>query len=394
MNKFVKTVSAVSLCSVLVSSAYGTETLVLWEDYQKSAAIEQAITTFENKNDCRIIVKEYSGVYQFGEYLNTDSKPDIFIIQSDKTQEAVNMGLIESLEFMDTDRKGYTDLSVKPFEVNGKIYAAPRSIDSMVVFYNKDIMEKPFETFDEYIEFAQKRKEKGLYGLIGKFDQFFLAYGVIAGFGGYTFSLSEDGSCNENDIGLNNKGAVRALEFIRDYTDNYVPRSLLTNRGWDEMDNLFIERKAAAVISGPWSIKKYKEAGINYGISTLPLLNNGEHFIPFYGVKGYAVSSESKHKDLAKKLIRHLNHPVYAMARYASIGELPPVNAVINNPLIINEELANAVYEQTILADQIPSIVRMGKVWDLMNTCLYQVITGKKGAQEAADEAVAKIKAD
>lgn len=394
MNKFVKTVSVLSLCSVLVSSAYGTETLVLWEDYQKSAAIEQAIITFEKKNDCRIIVKEYSGVYQFGEYLNTDSKPDIFIIQSDKTQEAVNMGLIESLEFMDADGKGYSDLSVRPFEVKGKIYAAPRSIDSMVVFYNKDIMEKPFETFDEYIEFAKQRKKEGRYGLIGKFDQFYLAYGVIAGFGGYTFSLSEDGSYNENDIGLNNKGAVRALEFIRDYTDNYIPRSLLTNRGWDEMDNLFIERKAAAVISGPWSIKKYKKAGINYGISTLPLLSNGEHFIPYYGVKGYALSSESKHKELAKKFIRHLNHPVYAMARYVAIGELPPINDVINNPLIVNEDLANVVYEQTVLADPMPSIPRMAKVWDLMNTCLYQVITGKKSAQEAADEAVAKIKAD
>lgn len=394
MNKLVKAVSALSLCTVMASSVYAKETLVIWEDYQKSHAIEQAIKTFEKKNDCSIIVKEYSGVYQFGEYLNADRKPDIFIIQSDKTEDAVNQGLIESLEFMDADRKGYSDLAVRPFEVKGKIYAAPRSIDSMVVFYNKDIMEKPFETFDEYIEFAKKRKEKGLYGLIGKFDQFFLAYGVIAGFGGYTFSLSEDGTYDEKDIGLNNKGAIRALEFIHDYTEKYIPRSLLSSKGWDEMDNLFMEGKAAAVVSGAWDLEKYKKVGINYGIASLPLLGNGEHFIPYYGVKGYALSSESKHKELAKKFIRHLNHPAYAMARYVAIGELPPINDVINNPLIVNEDLANVVYEQTALADPMPSIPRMAKVWEQMNTCLYQVITGKKSAQEAADEAVAKFKAD
>lgn len=394
MNKLVKAVSALSLCTVMASSVYAKETLVIWEDYQKSHAIEQAIKTFEKKNDCSIIVKEYSGVYQFGEYLNADRKPDIFIIQSDKTEDAVNQGLIESLEFMDADRKGYSDLAVRPFEVKGKIYAAPRSIDSMVVFYNKDIMEKPFETFDEYIEFAKKRKEKGLYGLIGKFDQFFLAYGVIAGFGGYTFSLSEDGTYDEKDIGLNNKGAIRALEFIHDYTEKYIPRSLLSSKGWDEMDNLFMEGKAAAVVSGAWDLEKYKKVGINYGIASLPLLGNGEHFIPYYGVKGYTLSSESKHKELAKKFIRHLNHPAYAMARYVAIGELPPINDVINNPLIVNEDLANVVYEQTALADPMPSIPRMAKVWEQMNTCLYQVITGKKSAQEAADEAVAKFKAD
>ena len=237
-------------------------------------------------------------------------------------------------------------------------------------------------------------EKDGKYGLIGKLDNFYFAYGILAGAGGYTFGINADGSFNENDVGLNNEGTVKGLEIIKDYANNHLPKVLLTDEGWGEIDKLFIEGKAAAVISGPWSLDKYAQSGINYGIAPLPQLSNGNFIRPFYGAKGYVVAKASKNKQLAEKFIRTLNKPVYAMMRYVAIAELPPTKEVMTNPLIVNDDFANAIAHQIEHADLMPSIPRMGKVWGAMAECLSDVISGKKDAKTASNEAVEKIKAD
>ena len=126
----------------------------------------------------------------------------------------------------------------------------------------------------------------------------------------------------------------------------------------------------------------------------LPQLSNGNFIRPFYGAKGYVVAKASKNKQLAEKFIRTLNKPVYAMMRYVAIAELPPTKEVMTNPLIVNDDFANAIAHQIEHADLMPSIPRMGKVWGAMAKCLSDVISGKKDAKTASNEAVEKIKAD
>lgn len=393
MNTLVKSSLALSLCACLSTSALAVDELVVWEDQGKSFAIEQAVATFEKENNCKVIVREKDAVNQLDNVLEGET-PDVFIVVSDRIGEAASKGLIESLDYMSQEKDLYAEAAVNAFSLHGKIWAEPRSVESLVIFYNKDVMDYPFETFDEYVAYSNKVQKDGKYGLIAKLDNFYFAYGIISGAGGYTFGINADGSFNPDDIGLNNEGAVKGLEIIKDYANNHLPKVLLTDDGWGEIDNLFISGKAAAVISGPWSLDKYAQAGVNYGLAPLPQISNGNHIKPFYGAKGYVVSSKAKNKGLAQKFIRFLNRPIYAMMRYLAIAELPPTKEVMSNPLIVNDDLANAVANQILHADLMPSIPRMGKVWDAMAVCLSDVISGNKSAKAAADEAVEKIKAD
>lgn len=393
MEKLIKPILALSLGAIL-NTSYAKDTLVVWETDGHGNALEQAIEEFERNYDCKISIKEYNPVYQYEKYQNASEKPDVFILQSDKIEEASNQGIIESLDFMIEDKDLYVPVAINALTSKGKIWGAPRSIDTLVIFYNRDVMEYPFETFNEYVEYAKSLSKDKKYGLIGKLDNFYFAYGMISGMGGYTFAQNKDGTYDENDIGLNNQGAIKGINLIKDYANNYLPPSLLTDAGWEDMDKLFADGTAAAVINGPWNLSKYAELGINYGVVPLPILPNGNRFSPFFGVKGYVISSESKNKMLAQKFIRHINNPVYAIMRYMSTAELPPIKVVTTNPLIINDDLANAVSTQINYASMMPAIPRMGKVWDAMNGCLYFSITGKKSPQEAADDAVNYIKAD
>lgn len=393
MNNIFKSTLAFATGLAISSSSLAKDVLVVWEDVGKGYSINQAVSDFKKENDCEVIVKEINSIYALEEYQKVKEKPDVFILLSDKTNEAVSKGVIESLDFMAQDQELYAPLAVNVFTFDKKIWAAPRSIETLVVFYNKNILEYPYETFDDYITFAKVRNQDNKFSLIGKFDDLYYSYGIISGFGGYIFGKNIDGSYNVKDVGLNIDGSLKGLEYIKKISKYCTPKSILSDNGLDKIDSMFINGEAAAVISGPWKFHKYEMSNVYFGVAPLPSLPNGKNTKPFYGVKGYVVSSNSKQKELAHKFIQHLNKPIYSLMRYLSTKELPASNAVITNPIITNDELAKAVLSQLKQAENMPSIPKISEVWKNMRIFLSEIISDQKSVKKAADEASAKIKA-
>lgn len=392
MNNICKTSIAVALGSFFAMSSYAKDVLVVWEDLNKAHSIDMAVADFEKNNDCKVVVREFNPVNHLELADSSDEKPDVFIIISDKADYAKESGRIERLDYMPDVKDLYLENSVKPFSFDDGIYAQPRDIEALVVFYNKDIISHPADTFDDYIRLAKVRKRDGKYGLIGKFDNFYYSYGFLSAFGAYTFGKKSDGSLDLTDLGFNKYEAVDAIEYIWNYACNYQPQSVQDKNGLDVIDDLFVKGEAAAVISGPWRYDKYANGHVNFGVSKLPLLPNGNSPTPFYGVKGYVVSSDSKHKELAKKFVRLLDEPAYAMDRYMATHEVPVLKSIITNPEISGDEMVSAVLAQIKDADLMPANMKIDELWATMNECLSDVISGKKSARAAANEAVNKIK--
>lgn len=392
MNNICKTSIAVALGSFFAMSSYAKDVLVVWEDLNKAHSIDMAVVDFEKNNDCKVVVREFNPVNHLELADSSDEKPDVFIIISDKADYAKESGRIERLDYMPDVKDLYLENSVKPFSFDDGIYAQPRDIEALVVFYNKDIISHPADTFDDYIRLAKVRKRDGKYGLIGKFDNFYYSYGFLSAFGAYTFGKKSDGSIDLTDLGFNKYEAVDAIEYIWNYACNYQPQSVQDKNGLDVIDDLFVKGEAAAVISGPWRYDKYANGHVNFGVSKLPLLPNGNSPTPFYGVKGYVVSSDSKHKELAKKFVRLLDEPAYAMDRYMATHEVPVLKSLITNPEISGDEMVSAVLAQVKDADLMPANMKIVELWATMNECLSDVISGKKSARAAANEAVNKIK--
>lgn len=392
MNNICKTSIAVALGSFFAMSSYAKDVLVVWEDLNKAHSIDMAVADFEKNNDCKVVVREFNPVNHLELADSSDEKPDVFIIISDKADYAKESGRIERLDYMPDVKDLYLENSVKPFSFDDGIYAQPRDIEALVVFYNKDIISHPADTFDDYIRLAKVRKRDGKYGLIGKFDNFYYSYGFLSAFGAYTFGKKSDGSIDLTDLGFNKYEAVDAIEYIWNYACNYQPQSVQDKNGLDVIDDLFVKGEAAAVISGPWRYDKYANGHVNFGVSKLPLLPNGNSPTPFYGVKGYVVSSDSKHKELAKKFVRLLDKPAYAMDRYMATHEVPVLKSLITNPEISGDEMVSAVLAQVMDADLMPANMKIVELWATMNECLSDVISGKKSARAAANEAVNKIK--
>src|SRR5699024_2152629 len=92
--------------------------------------------------------------------------------------------------------------------VEGKVYGLPKSVETQILYYNKDIVsesELP-ATLEEWYELSKDLTDGESFGLLALFDQIYYANSVLSGYGGYIFGQDENGDYDPTDIGLNNEG--------------------------------------------------------------------------------------------------------------------------------------------------------------------------------------------
>lgn len=372
-----------------------TKQLNVWEDIKKSVGIQDAVKDFEQKYDVKVNVQEMPYAQQL-EKLRLDGPagigPDVLVIPNDQLGGAVVQGLLAPLNLDKEKVDAFTPASINAFRLDNTLYGVPKAVETLVLIYNKDLIDKPLQSLPEWLDYSKKQREQNKYGLLAKFDQIYYSWGAIGPMGGYLFGKNDKGGFNPKDIGLNKPGAVEAVTFLKKfYSEGVFPSGILGDNGLNAIDSLFTEKKAAAVINGPWAFQPYEAAGVNYGVVPLPNLPDGKPMSSFLGVKGYVVSTWSKDKQLAQQFLEFINQPQYVKTRYIATREIPAQKAMIDDPMIKNDEKASAVAVQAARATAMPGIPEMGEVWGPANAALELSLTGKQEPQAALDAATKQI---
>ncbi|HAT2608509.1 TPA: extracellular solute-binding protein [Kluyvera intermedia] len=380
---------------ISLSAHAATKQLNVWEDIKKSVGIQDAVKDFEQKYDVKVNVQEMPYAQQL-EKLRLDGPagigPDVLVIPNDQLGGAVVQGLLTPLNLDKEKVDAFTPASINAFRLDNTLYGVPKAVETLVLIYNKDLLDKPLQSLPEWLDYSKKQREQNKYGLLAKFDQIYYSWGAIGPMGGYLFGKNDKGGFNPKDIGLNKPGAVDAVTFLKKfYSEGVFPSGILGDNGLNAIDSLFTEKKAAAVINGPWAFQPYEAAGVNYGVAPLPNLPDGKPMSSFLGVKGYVVSTWSKDKQLAQQFLEFINQPQYVKTRYIATREIPAQKAMIDDPMIKNDEKASAVAVQAARATAMPGIPEMGEVWGPANAALELSLTGKQEPQAALDAATKQI---
>lgn len=380
---------------ISLSAHAATKQLNVWEDIKKSVGIQDAVKDFEQKYDVKVNVQEMPYAQQL-EKLRLDGPagigPDVLVIPNDQLGGAVVQGLLTPLNLDKEKVDAFTPASINAFRLDNTLYGVPKAVETLVLIYNKDLLDKPLQSLPEWLDYSKKQREENKYGLLAKFDQIYYSWGAIGPMGGYLFGKNDKGGFNPKDIGLNKPGAVEAVTFLKKfYSEGVFPSGILGDNGLNAIDSLFTEKKAAAVINGPWAFQPYEAAGVNYGVAPLPNLPDGKPMSSFLGVKGYVVSTWSKDKQLAQQFLEFINQPQYVKTRYIATREIPAQKAMIDDPMIKNDEKASAVAVQAARATAMPGIPEMGEVWGPANAALELSLTGKQEPQAALDAATKQI---
>lgn len=368
--------------------------LVVWESKGPELEYLKAISkNFEQEYGVKVKVEAVPAIDSVKK-LTTDGPAglgaDVFSAPHDHLGNAVAAGLVLGNDVFDEKRMSeFMSSAIDGVKYQGVLYGFPMAIDTYALYYNKKLMAKAPETYEDIIKFAKDYNDPAnkKFALMWDVSQLYQSYSFLAGYGGYVFGKNgEDAS----DIGLNNDGAIEGAEFLQ------TLKSILPININDLNDNIitgfFQEGKTAAIINGPWLISSLSKDSIDYGVVPLPLLPNGQHPVSFSGIRALYVNSYTKYPAAAKLFADYATGKDNLKLRYEMTTQLPPRSDLADDPIITANPDALAFLEQAKHSTPMPSIPEMGNVWMPVSSALASIWNDKTDPAAALNKAVEQIK--
>lgn len=319
---------------------------------------------------------------------------DVMISPYDRIGSLGLSGLLAPVTL--NEEAGYDETDIQQVTVEGTIYGAPSVIETLVMFYNPDLIDTVPETFADLEAIAQDEafafegEEGRNVGFLTNWTDFYMSYGLLAGYGGYVFG--ENGT-DPSDIGLNSEGAIEAIEYATTWYQNTWPQGMLdTTSATEFLNQSFMNGDTAVVITGPWMANDFNNSGVNWTATGIPTLPNGENYKPFGGGKGWVVSAFSQEQELAQKFLDWVTSTEQQMIMYERLNEIPANQEARQQVAEAGNELTAAVIETYANAVPMPNIPQMGVVWPGAETLMFDAASGAKTAEESANEATELIK--
>ena len=227
----------------------------------------------------------------------SNTAPDVIFINNLYLPVYANAGVLEELE---AANKFYPQ-SLEALSFQGKLYAIPRDVSNLVIYYNKDIFDKkhiPYPhkdwTFNDFLITAEKLTDKHTFGISFEEDPlFYLPY-----------LMSNGGGILHDEI--NKSESKKALKFYADLRKKYHVAPLKSESASATMAQMFLQQRIGMYLSGRWMVPKLREeAEFDWDIAQFPKGTKGS--IVQLDASGWAIAKSSKHKKEAKKLIKFLS---------------------------------------------------------------------------------------
>ena len=200
---------------------------------------------------------------------------------------------------------------------DGKIYAIPRDISIMVIYYNKNIFDKygvkypaPDWTMADLLNTSKKLTRDNIWGISYEQNMNYLIPYMKA-FGGGVLD-NQGNYIGENDI------SKKGIRYYNDLAYKYHCAPTLAQTGSKTQAQMFLEGKLAMHLSGRWMVPKYREcADFDWDVVNFP-----KCYAPC-DASGWAVVKSSKHKDYAIKFVLYISQKKNIM-KISSDGLIVP----------------------------------------------------------------------
>lgn len=310
---------------------------------------------------------------------------DLFAAPHDKLGELVNGGHILPTVDSDDVRSQVLEAAANALTYDGVMYGYPVATETYALFYNKDYVsdDKVPKTWAELKEFARNFNVKDVQPFVMDVGNGYYTIIFTTG-GGTNLLFGPDGTDVENTR-INNEIAVNGMKIfqgLREVID--IPSGDLST---SVADGAFASGKAAMHISGPWNLKNFTDAGINFGVAPLPALTeDGEPAYSFSGIRAMFVSAYSKHPQEAADFAKFLISEEMQRLRYEITQALPAISMEVDNPHV------QGFIQQLEHSFPMPSIPAMSGFWDSMNAASANIWDGAD-IKEELDKVDAAIKA-
>ncbi len=276
-----------------------------WGSQSEIAVLEPIIADFE-KNNPEIKIELMHIPQNYFQKLHllfaSNLAPDVVFINN--LYIPLYKNHLEDLSLF-VNKEEFFPQSIEVMSYEKKLYAVPRDISNLVIYYNKDLFKK-FEiayperdwTFDDFIKISEKFKKNDVFSIsFEKAPIFYLPYLMSEGGGILSDNLSK--------VIIDEPESKKGLKFYSDLRNkyNFAPKD--SESASATMAQIFIQQRIAMHLSGRWLVPKYREVlNFDWDVINFPKGTAGS-IVPLDG-SGWAMAKSSKHKKEAWKFIQFL----------------------------------------------------------------------------------------
>ena len=371
-------------------------TIVIWHD--KEEAVAEALLAELKKSvpDVDVRLEHKSNLTEALKMVGNDPKaaPDLYFFAHDKIGVYAEMGILEPItELIPKEdlESAYVGITLDAATYKGEIYQLPVYFETLLFMYNRLYMadERVPGTTEELYAYMSEKTHGGHYGFVEQHSTAYYSAGWIHGFGGYIMN-------GEGDVGLDLPETIAAMEYHKKFVELMPGES-----EYATVNTLFQEGKAHATIGGPWLVSASRAAGMDLGISSMPVIDESRIPIsPYMGVQGVQVlkyAAENK-TDAVKKVLNALMQPEVGISLAKVSGCAPAVEACYENAEVISDDVVMAMRETAENTIPMPNCPEMDIMWTVAADMLVNInMSGQdvkescEAAQKNAEELIRKM---
>ena len=362
------------------------ERISIWHDGDEGimSTIEERLNSSLKDDGISVKFEKKSDLTSQIQLYGTDASngPDMYVFAHDSLGSFAEMGILAPVEELVSkeDLEGLIPMTVEAATYKDKQYLMPLYFETLLFMYNEDLWEgevpSTTEELYEYME-AHTDEAAGTYALVNQHSNAYNVAPFINGFGGFLID-------KEGNPGLNDSKTKEAVAYNQKFS------KLQADGDYNTVTALFNEKKAAAIVGGPWLISGIKEAGISLGIKSLAdfSLPNGESLAPYSGVQCIGVlkyAAESK-KDAIEKVLKVLAGPEVGIDLAEKSNCAPANQKSYEDELVSSNDMIAAMKKTSEKAEPMPNIPQMTVLWTPAESLLAAVNKSGESVEQAAEQ--------
>jgi len=264
---------------------------------------------------------------------------------------------------------------------------ADRVGNHLCLIYNKDMINPPPQSVSELIKTGPSLVrdldgdgQPDTYALAWNYTEPAFVAPFIGGYGGWIINEKYQPT-------LNSKPVRQAARLIYDLANKHkiIPREC----DYETANALFLDRRTAMIINGPWSFGTYIKNDINIGLARIPMIDEtGLWPSPTVFPMGYClnINLEDQKLKIVGELIEYLTSPEVEMEFARQFNIIPSRKEIIKSPELLKNELFNQALDQMMVGKPMPVNTEMRWIWDAMRPAYQGIFTNQVSPEEAAEQ--------
>jgi len=378
-----------------------------WADPSELKSTKELIDLFMKQNpdiEVKLYTEAWSGYWdKIQTQLAANIGPDVFLIGSYYIVDFYRKGICMNLKsFIENDKEiNLNDFWEPPFELytfNNDLYALPRDINTIVLYYNKDLFDAAGVaypnnnwTWDDLIK-AGKELTRDLNN-DGMVDQFGIMTSLVYEVCWGNFVLQNNGRLlnkSRTKCTANSPEVIQALQFLYDLEHKY--HIAPTSRSKESLgENAFLTGKIAMIPDGSWRVGTYQDAQFKWDIALLP--KKKKHACIANGV-AHVINSATKQAEASWRLVKFLSDKDAQIAVAKSGTSIPVRKSIARSEFYLDGKPENKIncLKSIEYGYNYPITSRLNEWLDVAIVQeLELAFLNKKTIKQAMDDAVKRV---